>query len=161
MRRIRNKSAEDLAIAAGIGAVAGLRSMTAPAMVALAINQGRLRAPKGRLDFLDNNKTAAIIGSLAFGELIVDKLPWVPNRTSPPALTGRILAGGFAGAALFGSKRRPIIAGAVFGGLGAVAGSFLGYYARKQITQKLHAKDTLVAVVEDAIAVVGGDLLAA
>jgi uncharacterized membrane protein len=161
MQRIDNDELIDFAAAAGIGAIAGLRSMTAPAAVSLAINQHRINTPNGRLAFLKSNKAAATFTALAIGELITDKLPNTPNRTSPPALTGRILCGGLAGAALCASRDRSIAAGALLGGVAAIAGAFLGYTIRKQIGRRLHARDTVVAAFEDAIAVGGGALLVA
>jgi uncharacterized membrane protein len=161
MRDPLNDAAADLASAAGIGVVAGLRSMTAPAVVALAMNQRRLVPPSGKLGLLKGNKVAAIIATMAVGELIVDKLPGVPDRTSAPSLIVRIATGAFAAALLSASRERSVWTGAVAGGLGAIAGSFLGFNARKGIVENTRAKDSLVAVAEDAIAVGGGLLLVA
>lgn len=161
MRDPLNDAAADLATAAGIGIVAGLRSMTAPAVVALAMNQRRLVPPSGKLGALKGNRAASILAAMALGELIVDKLPGVPNRTSPAALTVRVATGAFAAAVLSASRERSVLLGAIAGGLGAVAGSFLGFNARKRIVENTRAKDPVVAVVEDAIAVGSGLLLVA
>lgn len=161
MRDPLHDAAADLASAAGIGVIAGLRSMTAPALVAVAINQRRLLPPVGKLRFLRGNKAPVLLGAMAVAELIVDKLPGIPARTSPPALIVRIATGAFAAAVLNSSRERSVLAGAIAGGLGAVAGSFAGLRARKRIVEKTRAKDTVVAVIEDAITIGGGLLLVA
>jgi uncharacterized membrane protein len=161
MRKINREKALDLAAAAGIGAIAGLRSMTAPALVAVAINQHRLDAPSGKLGFLKSKKAASILTVLAIGELIADKLPFTPDRTKPAGLATRIASGALAASALCASRRRSITTGAIIGGLGAVAGTFLGYSARQQVNERLHVRDAVPALVEDAIAVGGGALLVA
>jgi uncharacterized membrane protein len=153
--------AADLASAAGIGVVAGLRSMTAPALVALAINRKHLPPPAGKLSAMRANRTAAILAVLALGELVVDKLPGVPKRTSPIALMVRVASGAFAAGVLSSSRERSVAGGAIAGGLGAVAGAFAGYSARKKIVENTRAKDPIVAVVEDAIAIAGGLMVVA
>lgn len=41
------------------------------------------------LAFLDREVTPIILNVLARGELVADKLPFIPSRTSPPAFLGR------------------------------------------------------------------------
>jgi uncharacterized membrane protein len=39
------------------------------------------------------------------------------------------------------------------GGIGGVAGAFLGYHARRSLVINLHIKDFIVAVCEDLLAI--------
>ena len=122
--------------AAGIGAVAGLRTMTAPA-VTLAAGKSGLRGA-GSL--------------LAFGEYLADKLPFTPSRLSPPGLIARVVSGGWCGgtvAARLGASRP---AGIGCGIAGALAGSWLGYTIRAFLVKSKGLPDTGVALAEDAIA---------
>ncbi len=128
--------------ATGIGAVAGLRTMTAPA-VTLAAGASSLRGAGGLL---------------ALGEYIGDKLPFTPSRLSPPALIARAVSGGWCGgtvAARLGASR---LAGIGCGVAGALAGSWIGYTIRTFLVKSKGLPDTGVALAEDALAVWGARL---
>ena len=113
----------NIAAAIGIGTIAGLRSMTAPAVVSLAVNREWINKPTNSLALLANRKTAYLLSALAIGELVVDKLPTTPNRTEPLSLTARVATGAFSAVALTRSKNCAVVA-ALLGGLSAVAGAF-------------------------------------
>jgi uncharacterized membrane protein len=150
-------------LAAGIGAVAGLRSMTAPAAVTWATHERWISSPGRRFRFLKRNSAASVVTALALGELIADKLPFTPNRTAPPGLAARILSGAACAAALsasYGSGKKFVASTAVVGGLAAVAGAFIGMTARQKLRQQLHVSDTVIAVAEDGVAIGSGLLLA-
>jgi uncharacterized membrane protein len=123
--------------AAGIGVVAGLRSMTAPAAVAR------------RADALHWRRARNVVTALAVGELIAGKLPFVPRRTSRGPLIARLVSGAVCGAVVGCSP-----AGAPAGALGALAGAFLGYQARRRAARF----GLVAAVVEDAVAIAGARL---
>ena len=76
-----------------IGVVAGLRSMTAPALVAWGARLGRLRLESTALTFLGSGVAAWLLTALALGELVADKLPRTPSRTTPGPFGARILTG--------------------------------------------------------------------
>src|SRR5690242_11440531 len=109
-----------MVIAIGIGAIAGLRSMTAPAVVTWAANRHWIGLPGRRLRFLKKNAATSIVSALAVGELVADKLPFTPGRTAPPALGARILTGSLSAAAFYASQdseKKLIAAAAALGGL--------------------------------------------
>jgi uncharacterized membrane protein len=148
-----------LLLALGIGFVAGLRSLTAPAVVAWAaflkwINlNGHWAAWVGYLI------TVIVFTVLALGELVLDKLPKTPARTSPPSFGARIVLGAFAGAVLgsaWGYTWTALGAGAI----GAVLGTLGGYQARSRLVAS-HGHDLPIALLEDAVAVLGGFAIAA
>jgi uncharacterized membrane protein len=142
-----------LVLALGIGMVAGLRSLTAPAVVSWAAHIGWLNVHGSRLAFMGSTIVVAIFSVLALGELIADKLPWIPKRTSPAPLLARFLMGGLSGAALCAAAGQSLVPGALSGGIGGVVSAFLGYYTRKSLVTDLHIKDFLVAISEDVIAI--------
>jgi uncharacterized membrane protein len=64
-----------LILAAGIGFVAGLRSLTAPAAVSWAAHLGWLDLQGSPLAFMGSTAAVAIFSMLALAELVADKLP--------------------------------------------------------------------------------------
>lgn len=156
---MRKQDKRNLLVAAGIGAVAGLRSMTAPAVVSWAVQQKWLRTPGRRLKFLQRKRTIAIVSALAIGELVADKLPNMPKRTVPASLAARAVSGGLCGAVACAAGRGAVIQGAAVGALAAVGSSFAGYALRKRLDEKLAVSDKVVAVGEDVLASGTGVLL--
>jgi len=140
----------------GIGIVAGLRSMTAPAIVSWAARLHRLDLHDSRLTFLASAIAVYTFSALGIGELIVDKLPFVPNRTSPLPIAFRILSGAICGAALCISANRLILEGALLGGLGAANGAFGGFHVRRLLVKHSKITDMVIALAEDALAIGAG-----
>lgn len=134
------------------GVTAGLRSMAAPASLALAQQQ----PGAARNWLLASPRTARVLTMLALGELIFDKLPLAPKRIAPGPLSARLLVGGICGAAA--SKDQA--SGALLGIAGALAGSFAGYAIRKGVEQASGTPDALVGLAEDGLAI-GMGMLAA
>ena len=124
------------AFAVGIGLVAGLRSLTAPAAVSWAAHLDWLNLHSSPLAFMGSTVAVAIFSLLAFGELIADKMPKTPSRTSLMPLLARILMGGLCGASLCASANRSLLIGALLGGMGAVIGAFGGYEIRRQLVKR-------------------------
>jgi uncharacterized membrane protein len=140
-------------LAVGIGIVAGLRSLTAPAVVAWGAYLSWLNLHGSALAFMGSTTAVAIFSLLAIGELVADKLPMLPSRTAPAPLLARIITGGLCGACLCAAAGKSLIVGALLGGMGGVIGAFVGYAVRKRLVNNLHIKDFVVAVCEDALAV--------
>lgn len=145
--------------AAAMGAVAGMRSMSAPAMVSQVAKAGEIAMGHPELDFLHSPKTAYAMTALAVGEVIADKLPFMPKRTGGPALLGRAIAGGLSGAAISSSQRKSPFWGAVAGTAGAIAAAYAFYHLRRAAQEKWHVPDTAAAILEDAIVAAGGMLV--
>jgi uncharacterized membrane protein len=147
------------AVALGLGIVAGLRSMTAPAVVSWAAHLGRLRLAGSPLGFLEHTATAYILGVLALGELIADKLPFTPSRKTPGPFAARIVLGGLSGAAVVAGTSGSALVGALLGGIGGTIGTLGGYGCRTGLVRALRIPDWCVALLEDVVAVGGGVLL--
>jgi uncharacterized membrane protein len=141
-----------------IGVVAGLRSMTAPAVVSWAARLGWLHVENTGLAFLGFNYTPYILSVLAIGELIADKLPKTPSRKAPVPFIGRILTGALCGAAL-GAASQALIGGLLAGVVGGAAGTLGGYEFRARLVRAIGGKDLPIALLEDAIAICGALLI--
>jgi uncharacterized membrane protein len=133
--------------------VAGLRSLTAPAVVAWGAHLNWLNLHGSPLAFMGSTAAVAIFSLLAIGELVADKLPMTPKRTAPAPLMARIITGGLCGACLFAAAGRWSVAGALLGSTGGLVGAFLGYDVRRRLVNNLHIKDFVVAICEDVVAV--------
>ena len=142
-----------LALALGIGVVAGLRSLTAPAAVSWAAHLGWLNLGGSPLAFMGSTAAVGLLSLAAVGEYVVDKLPKTPRRTLPPSLAFRIVAGGVSGACLCASAGQSLLVGAVLGGIGGVVGGYAGYEARTRLVRGLNVRDILIAIPEDLVAI--------
>jgi uncharacterized membrane protein len=141
-----------------IGVVAGLRSMTAPAVVSWAARTGILPLGGSWLAFLGYAWTPWIFTLAAVGEIINDKLPKTPSRTVPPQFITRVVVGAMCGAA-FGIPVGAVVGGLIAGALGAVGGTLGGAWLRGTLVRAIGGKDLPIALLEDAVAVVSGILI--
>jgi uncharacterized membrane protein len=128
----------------GMGFVAGLRSLTAPA-VALASTGSPLTLP------------ASV---LAAGELVADKLPITPSRLEQPGLGIRICSGAYCAFVLADAFDGDIGCGLANGILGALTGAWAGYNVRKKLDESTPLPDFVLGLTEDALAVSAAFLLA-
>ena len=143
--------------AIGLGAVAGMRSMSAPALLSRAVRQGYAEnLADTRFTPLLSSKVSSILYVLAAGEMIADKSAWIPGRISPPALFGRAASGALVGAALFVSGGRRGVSGATLGTLSAIAAAYASYYARAGVGGTLGVPDQVLGLLEDGIVLFGG-----
>jgi uncharacterized membrane protein len=140
-------------LALGIGVVAGLRSLTAPAVVAWGAHLNWLNLHGSPLVFMETTTAVAIFSLLAIGELVADKLPMVGKRTAPGPLMARALTGGLSGACLFAAAGKSLLAGMLLGAIGGIVGASLGYEVRRRLVSNLRIKDLIVAVCEDVFAI--------
>jgi len=147
------------ALAIGIGAVAGLRPMMAPAVIAWALRRGWIRAGRSPFARMVSGSASKRISEFAISELIADKLPFTRSRLNAAPLASRVASGAICGAAIHGTLKQPLAQGAVLGGLGALAGAITGYYVRQRLNREM--PDFAVALLEDALAVGGGAVITA
>ena len=132
-----------------LGAIAGLRSMAAPALLSRAVRRGNLKAPN--LPALGSPKVSTTLTMLMIGEMIGDKTPFAPSRTSAPALLGRLLSGALVGATLFASEGRNRNSGAILGALCAAAAAYGGERLRAAAAQNMQLPDLILAGLEDRV----------
>ena len=144
-----------LLLALLIGVVAGLRTFTAPAVIAWAAALHWINLSGTWASWVGHWATVAILTVLAVAELVSDKMPTLPSRKSAPQFLARIAAGAFAGAVLgtaWGYRWGSLGAGMI----GAVLGTVGGYAARTSLVRVNGGRDRPVALGEDVLAVVAG-----
>jgi uncharacterized membrane protein len=137
---------------AAIGAVSGLRSMSGPAIISEAASRNIVKLRRTPLAWLGSDRAARTSALLAVGELIADKLPFMPDRTQPASLAFRALAGALSGYAICGKKKSPMAA--FVGGAAALAAAYAGIQYRKRV----HLPPVAAALIEDAVAIGAGAL---
>jgi uncharacterized membrane protein len=152
-------SSTALVVVFAIGMIAGLRALTAPAVVSWAAHLGWVNLQNSHLAWTGSTAAVAIFSILALAEIVNDKLPATPSRLAPPSLVIRSLTGALAGTSLAVAAGQSVLLGIVLGALGALAGSFVGYYVRHGIVTGLKLSDFPIALLEDAIAIGCGLLI--
>lgn len=141
----------------GIGVVAGMRALTAPALLShKLVRTVPAKEPVNPVDYVAQPTTARVLKVLAGAEVIGDKVPHGPDRTSPPQFITRIMSGGSCGAVLSEVEGQSVLIGSVVGALGAVAGTLLFFNLRRWLDHDLGLPDTVGALAEDALAIGGG-----
>jgi uncharacterized membrane protein len=131
----------ELAIACGIGALSGSRTMLGPAVVA----QSALPLP-----------ARTMVSLLAAGELVADKSPAIPARTDALPLAGRLVLGAAAAA---GYAKRKRLQAAAIGAAGALASAYACFHLRRFATNRLRIPNAVAGMVEDAAALGAGAML--
>jgi uncharacterized membrane protein len=149
-----------LLLALLIGVVAGLRALTAPAVVAWAALLRWINLDGTWLSWLGHPVTVAMLTVAAVLELLGDKLPVIPGRTTAISFTARIIMGGFAGAVI-GTAWGYTWGGLGTGVIGAVLGTLGGYAARHRLAAARGGHDLPIALLEDTVAVLGAFATAA
>ena len=137
--------------AAVMGVAAGMRSMASPAIVSQLAKAGLMPPGHSSNGFFNRPATAKTMAVLAVGEIIADKLPFMPKRTDTPALVARAISGAVSGAAICSSKKRSVMTGALLGALAAVGATYGAYKLRKWAGERFNIPDPLIAIAEDAL----------
>jgi uncharacterized membrane protein len=144
-------------LAVAIGIIAGLRALTGPAVICWIAHPGVIHLQGTRLSFMNSAAAVAIFTVLAIVEIVNDRLPKTPAPTvAVPFGENRDgnccrqlgMAGG-------GS----VSACAVLGLVGAILGTYGGYFARTGIVKALHSPDFSIALLEDVVAIGGAILI--
>ena len=113
-----------LLLALGIGVVAGLRSLTAPAVVAWGAHIGWINLHGSPFAFMGTAWAVGLLSVLALVEFVADLLPSTPARTAAVGLSARIVTGALTGACLAAVGGATVWLGALAGAIGGIAGAF-------------------------------------
>lgn len=134
-----------------IGVVAGMRSMLAPAALAVAAWRGDLTIGGSLVGWFGSGWSAVVFTFLWFAEFVADKLPQAGSRKAPPSFVFRVLSGAFCGAVLATPTPYPVL-GMIAGAIGAAVGTFGGHAFRARMAAVL-GKDLPAALLEDFVAI--------
>lgn len=91
-----------------------------------------------------------IFTACAVGEYVADTLPMTPSRKKLPLMLGRLAMGIFVGCLVATLLHQPSTGGVVFGGVGALIGTYGGYAARMR-GARLFGRDLPMALLESAV----------
>jgi uncharacterized membrane protein len=134
--------------------------MAAPAALSRAVSDGSMEGLEDTpFSALGSPWVSRMLRMFEIGEMLVDKLPVTPSRTSPPPLLGRAASGAFVGAALFASENRRAAVGAALGATAALVSAYAGERLRLQVSEKLGVPDPVVALLEDGLVLLAGSRL--
>jgi len=143
---------------AALGVAAGMRSLAAPA----ALSRHLATDPTvthGVVDDLLSRPTAPrLLTAASAAEHVADKLSFIPPRTDPAPLAGRIAAGALCGYVIARRAGESAVTGAIVGGLAAAAATFAAYHLRRALTTDARLPDLPVALAEDVAAVAIAEL---
>jgi uncharacterized membrane protein len=150
-----------LLTSAALGAIAGLRSMAAPALLTHEIAEDGDAEEFGPFErILTSERTSQLLAAMAGGEMIADKTPYVPDRTNPAPLIGRAVIGSMTAAAFAMRRHYPPFLPAAIGAISAVASTFAAFHTRRYITQEFRVPDRLIGLAEDAIVMAASKAIA-
>ena len=139
--------------AALLGFVTGLRSQVPVALLAVESQRGRFDPGGGRLARRFGSSEGVLGAVVACaGELVADKLPVTPSRTTIGPFLQRLATGGVVGAAVHYDAGRSRPLGALLGAVGAGAGAWAGTQARVLLADRTRVPGPLLGVAEDLFA---------
>lgn len=142
-----------LVLTFAIGLVAGLRSLTAPAVVCWAAHLGWINLSGSLLAFMGSTWAVWLFTILALVEYVTDQLPSTPARTVPVQLGARLALGMLSGACLAVAGQVSLWVGVLAAAVGVLVGTFGGYEVRASLVRSLQVKDIAVAIPEDLVAI--------
>jgi uncharacterized membrane protein len=132
-----------------LGTATGMRTFTPMAVICWFAYLGDLPVDGTWAFWVGKLVTAILFTVLAVGELVGDKLPRTPDRTSMGPLLARLIFGGLAGGIIAVSLNGSELEGVVLGLGGALVGTFGGHLVRREIVERSGSKDWPVAIAED------------
>jgi uncharacterized membrane protein len=140
--------------AALLGFVTGLRSQVPVALLAIETQRGDFDPGAGRLARRFGSNEGVLGAVVAFaGEVVADKLPVTPPRTTIGPFLQRLATGGTVGAAVHYDAGRPRALGALLGAAGAGAGAWTGSRARILAAERTRLPGPLLGGIEDLVAI--------
>ncbi len=134
-----------------IGTVAGMRCMSAPAIVANSIGSDEAKK-LGPLGLVGDPKVQKFFDIAAGVELAADKLPQMGARVEAGPLFVRAVSGAICGGVVSRANRENALLGGLVGGLAAGVSAHIFYTARRHANLDLGIPDPLLAVAEDTAA---------
>lgn len=128
--------------------------MSGGVFVSWAAYFGLLDLKSSWLAFFGYRFTPFLLSLAAAGELVADKLPFIPSRKTLFPFAGRVFCGALNGAAI-GASFYDLLGGAIAGVIGAIFGTLGGYQLRTRLTDAF-GRDLPAAIAEDVVMIVVG-----
>jgi uncharacterized membrane protein len=124
------------------------------ALLAIETHRGGFDPGAGRLARRFGSNEGVLGTAVAFaGEVVADKLPATPPRTTTGPFLQRLATGATVGAAVHYDAGRPRVLGAVLGAAGAGAGAWAGSRARILAAERTTLPGPLLGAIEDLVAI--------
>jgi uncharacterized membrane protein len=134
-----------------LGVVTGMRCMTAIAVFCWAVWLGLI--PELGWAVWSSYLIVAIVFTVcAAGEWVVDTLPKTPRRTEMGPALCRVVVGGLVGSLAAKAINEPVAGGIIFGALGALIGTWGGFFVRMTVARILR-RDLPAALLETVSAI--------
>ena len=131
---------------AGLAALSGARTTLGPVFAMRDSDRWRRARP--------------LIVGFAAGELLIDKIPGIANRTAAGPLLGRAMAGGAVALVSRPTRgARSAVFAAVLGATAAIAGALVTFELRRRLSRRLggHGIANLVSgAIEDGLVIAAG-----
>jgi len=151
---METKSSRSFWQSMALGLIAGMRCTSAGAIASHISRRTESKKDDNKyIKFMHSDGFNTALNVMVVGELIADKLPFVPARTMPAGLAARILSGGISSAAVSKTNGRNVALYAILGSAVAAGATYAFYHLRKAAGNKTGIADPLIALVEDAIVV--------
>jgi len=136
-----------------LGLMTGCRTMMPMAVLCWFLYTGHLDVSHTWAFWSAKLVTAIVFTVLAAGELVGDKLPQTPNRTSLMPVIARFIFGGLVGSIIATGLHAGHFAGELLGSVFALAGAFCGFHLRRWLVNCIKLPDLAVALAEDALVI--------
>ncbi len=142
--------------AVGIGIVAGVRSLAAPALVSRYVKKHDGNGLGAMGSALSSSVVSRTLQAGAAAEMAADKTSLVPDRTALPSLLWRAATGGVAGAVVAAEAGDSPLVGGLLAASAAVGATYGAFYLRRALRDRLHVPDRLLGAAEDSLVVGAG-----
>ncbi|HEX8919450.1 MAG TPA: hypothetical protein VF898_13170 [Chloroflexota bacterium] len=144
-----------------LGIATGIHSMTGMAFLSWSALQGRPDLAQSPLRVISKPEVAILILLAACAEVVADKFPFLPSRTAPAPLAGRIVIGALAGGVSHAypnvdrpdGRRGRALLGAAAGASSTAVSAFALHSLRKLLTERFSVPQAVAGVVDSIVAI--------
>lgn len=145
----------------GLGTLAGMRSLSAPTLLAF---RGVITGPRPGASLVERALSApgavVTLTAAAAGEVLADKHPRMPARVGLLPLIGRVGVGAVSGYVVARRWRTPVASAVAAGACAAGASTWLSYAARERLTRGATRSGSrrspwLLGLLEDGVVLAG------
>lgn len=158
-----------LLLAAGLGAISGIRSMSGVALLSRRQQADDRLHRRIQSHFFDDGRSlgsvlstkaaGVLTAAMATGEMAADKGADLPPRTDLASLIGRATFGALSGAVVAEIRSGNRVSAALVGAVSAVGSAHLFYRLRKVVSETTPIPDWAVGLAEDVLVLAGGKRL--